>query len=256
MIEPLTDSIRLLRADNPGPMTLTGTDSYFVGPSGAEGLIVVDPGPDLDAHVSDLVDAGPIALVLVTHFHEDHTGASRALHAVTGAPVRAFDAEFCIDAEPLTAGEVIVHGSARIRVLSTPGHTRDSVSFLVEDGVSRAVLTGDTILGEGTTVLGDYPDALADYLDSLRALRELGEIAAFPGHGPMLPSIAEVADEYLRHRLARLDQVRAAVTLHGAAAPAEVIVREVYGELAPGLEGPALQSVTAQLSYLTGSASA
>ena len=55
-----------------------------------------------------------------------------------------------------------------LQVLATPGHTADSVSFVLDDA---AVLTGDTILGRGTTVVAHPDGALGPYLASLERLR-------------------------------------------------------------------------------------
>ena len=94
-----------------------------------------------------------------------------------------------------------------MRVLGTPGHSSDSLSFTLPD----AVLTGDTILGRGTTVVAHPDGVLADYLASLRRLQELGDRAVLPGHGPELLSAGDAAATYLAHREMRLEQVRAAV---------------------------------------------
>ena len=101
-IERISELTRVLRAPNPGPMTLDGTNSYLIG-----GSILVDPGPDDPEHARRLAASGPIALVLITHHHEDHTGGSAEVHRLTGAPVRAFDPEFCIAGDALVDGEIV-----------------------------------------------------------------------------------------------------------------------------------------------------
>src|SRR4029078_6042852 len=104
----------------------------------------------------------------------------------------------------------IVDQQMTINVTATPGHTADSVCFLVEVGDERVVLTGDTILGRGTTVVAHPDGDLADYLESLGRLSELKGVPVLPGHGPALSDCAEAAVFYLEHRRARLEQVRAA----------------------------------------------
>ncbi|MFS8522097.1 MAG: MBL fold metallo-hydrolase, partial [Micromonosporaceae bacterium] len=136
----------------------------------------------------------------------------------------------------------------RITAAATPGHTADSVCYLVEGGGERAVLTGDTILGRGTTVVA-WPDGnLGDYLASLERLVEFGPVQVLPGHGPMLADCAAAASYYLRHRRDRLEQVRQAVA-EGATSPAEVVAR-VYPDLDPALRQAAEWSARAQLEYL------
>jgi glyoxylase-like metal-dependent hydrolase (beta-lactamase superfamily II) len=115
-------------------------------------------------------------------------------------------------------------------------------------GDERVVLTGDTILGRGTTVVA-YPDGdLGEYLNSLGLLELLGALPVLPGHGPALTDCAASAAYYLRHRLARLEQVKAAVA-GGAGTPAEV-VEMVYADVDKVLWPAAELSVRAQLAYL------
>ncbi|HJQ43639.1 MAG TPA: MBL fold metallo-hydrolase, partial [Jatrophihabitantaceae bacterium] len=136
----------------------------------------------------------------------------------------------------------------RLSVLATPGHTADSVCFVVGDG--EAVLTGDTILGRGTTVVAHPDGILGAYLDSLRLLRDVGQAVVLPGHGPELPSLEDVASYYLAHRAERLDQVRAALAVLGPDATARQVVEHVYTDVDPIVWGAAELSVQAQLAYL------
>lgn len=217
--------ITVVRADNPGPMTLTGTNSYvFDG-------IVVDPGPDDPGHLRKLASYGPIEAILLTHRHADHSAGVARLRELTGAPVYAADPAY----------GAAFPDNLPVRVLPTPGHTADSVSFVHADGV----FTGDTILGAGTTVVED----LGSYLDSLRRLAGLGARRVLPGHGPELPDLAAVATEYLRHREERLAQVRAAFR---EGMSAREVVEIVYADVDRSVLPAAEQSVIAQLAYLRG----
>lgn len=241
------DAVVVLQ-DNPGPMTLTGTNTWVLRSSSAGGSVVVDPGESGDAHLSAvLAAAGDVELILLTHHHHDHAQAAPALQSRTGAPVRAVDVGLCVGGEPLADGEVIAAGGVSLRVLATPGHTADSACLLLG---SDAVLTGDTILGAGTTVVAHPDGNLGDYLDSLRRLESLGSLTVLPGHGPELPSVAEVAAAYLAHRAERLDQIRAALTVLGADASARAIVEHVYADVDQSVWWAAELSVKAQLDYL------
>lgn len=256
---------RTLRANNPGPMTLDGTNSYVLAAPGSSAVVVVDPGPLLEEHVAALASAGTVELILVTHQHADHTEGSARLRELTGAPVRAAHPDFCHGGEPLRDGELIREAGVEITVLATPGHTSDSVCFLVrdDDGGHGSVLTGDTVLGQGSTVIC-YPDGrLGNYLDSLEKLRVLGvrhgPLAALPGHGPMLPDLAAAAAAYQRHRQERLAQVSSAVEqleAEGGEPDAASVTAVVYADVPAKLLGAAQLSVEAQLDYLRGAPSA
>jgi len=232
LLETLPPWATLVRAANPGPMTLDGTNTWILRAPDSRRCVVIDPGPQLDAHLAAVAELGPVEAVLVTHGHPDHTDGVPKFCRLTGAQVIDFD------------GERELAG-LRIRAVETPGHTRDSVCFVVND---EAVLTGDTILGRGTTVVA-WPDGdLGHYLASLRDLAGLGPLPVLPGHGPALADCAAAATYYLRHREARLDQVRAVV--EGGAADAAEVVRVVYADVDPVLWPAAELSVRAQLAYL------
>lgn len=252
-------------APNPGPMTLDGTNTWVLREPGAERVVLVDPGPldeaHLDAQLAACGGAGRVALVLVTHHHHDHTDAVDAIHARTGAPVRAVSPDWCRAADPLTDGEAIDVEGLSLSVVATPGHTADSVSFVV--GGDKALLTGDMVLGRGTTVVVHPDGAIAPYLDSITRMRALvtaGEIeVAWPAHGPVLDDAGAVLDHYLTHRQQRLDQVRDALVALGeqpgpdaADHPtlARRVVEVVYADVDRSVWDAAEWSVRAQLAYL------
>ncbi|MFC0116071.1 MBL fold metallo-hydrolase [Kibdelosporangium aridum] len=242
VLREVTPTASVMLENNPGHMTLDGTNTWLLRGPDAEDYIVVDPGYEDIPHLTRVADTGPIALILVTHHHEDHVGGAPRLAELTGAPIRAFDRKLCRDADPVSHGEVVTAAGLELTVLHTPGHTDDSICFQLDD----AVLTGDTILGRGTTVIS----SLGHYLDTLRLLRTIPGVTALPGHGEELPDLAAVASEYLAHREERLDQVRAALEQLGPDATARQVVEVVYADVDKSLWEPAEWSVRAQLEYL------
>ncbi|MDQ0922997.1 glyoxylase-like metal-dependent hydrolase (beta-lactamase superfamily II) [Pseudarthrobacter sp. W1I19] len=247
---------QFILAPNPGPMSLEGTNSYILRAPGSAGAVVVDPGPLDEAHLQALAAAGTVELILITHRHADHTAGSARLHQLTGAPVRAADPAHCHGSGTvLKGGEVISAGGLEVRVVATPGHTSDSVCFhLPGDGPHGSVFSGDTILGRGTTVL-DYPDGtLADYLASLDRLEELGPAVVLPAHGPVLPSLVDIARAYRSHRLERLAQIRAVLDGLGRDAAVGDVTDAVYSDVDRSVRRAAETSVAAQLDYLRGEA--
>ncbi|WP_411730887.1 MBL fold metallo-hydrolase [Paeniglutamicibacter sp.] len=241
-------------APNPGPMSLDGTNSYILRAPGSEHAVIVDPGPEHAAHLGALA-AESVELILITHRHHDHTEGIDTLHRLTGAPVRAALPEHCREANVLVDGEEIHAAGLRLRVLGTPGHTSDSLSFLLpDDGANGSMLTGDTILGRGTTIL-DAPDGtLGDYLASLDKLEAAPDALVLPAHGPVLGSLHDIVREYRAHRHERLAQIRAALAqIRAASADGPTIAQvtdAVYADVDPRVRRAAEISVAAQLHYL------
>ena len=252
MLRPVTATAAVVLAPNPGPMTLDGTCTWVLRDPASASCVVVDPGPLHEGHLAEVASYGPVAQVLLTHGHADHSEGARRFAALTGAPVRALDPAHRLGDEGLGEGDVVAAAGIELRVLATPGHTSDSLSFVLggPHGES-AVLTGDTVLGRGTTVVAHPDGVLAHYLASLRRLRQLGPLTVLPGHGPELPSAGVAAQAYLDHREARLAQVRAAVAA-GATTP-EQVVAVVYADVDRALWPAATLSVRAQLAHLRGS---
>jgi glyoxylase-like metal-dependent hydrolase (beta-lactamase superfamily II) len=176
-ISPMREppQVTRVRADNPSPLTLEGTNSYVVGGW------VVDPGPRQEAHLEAIrIAAGEVEAVVLTHGHADHAEAAEAF----GVPVhRPGEGE---RVGPFTA-------------LATPGHSPDSVCLLM----GHTLFTGDTVLGEGSVFISPDEGSLSAYLSSLRRLRGLDLEVLCPGHGPYVWDPHAKLDEYLEHRLER-----------------------------------------------------
>ncbi|MBX8690066.1 MBL fold metallo-hydrolase [Mycobacterium sp. 20091114027_K0903767] len=247
LLRPVTQTASVLLCDNPGLMTLEGTNTWVLRGPGSDEIVIVDPGPDDEAHIARIAELGTVALVLISHKHEDHTGGIDKLVDLTGATVRSVGSGFLRGlGGPLTDGEVIDAAGLKIKVMATPGHTVDSLSFVLDD----AVLTADTVLGRGTTVIDTEDGSLRDYLESLHRLQGLGGRTVLPGHGPDLPDLEAVTAMYLAHREERLGQVRAALRELGEDAGARQVVEHVYTDVEQKLWDAAEKSVQAQLDYL------
>ncbi|MDT0308487.1 MBL fold metallo-hydrolase [Streptomyces sp. DSM 44917] len=251
----VTERAACVLAPNPSPMTLDGTNTWILAEPGSDLAVVVDPGPSDEGHLYRVAEAVErsgrrVGLTLLTHGHDDHAAGAGRFAELTGTDVRALDPAFRLGEEGLAAGDVVTTGGLELRVVPTPGHTADSLSFfLPADG---AVLTGDTVLGRGTTVVAHPDGRLGDYLDSLRRLRALtvddGAHTVLPGHGPVLRDAQGALDYYLVHRAKRLAEVETAVE-NGLLAPAE-IVAHVYADVDRAVWPAAELSVLAQLAYL------
>ncbi len=262
------DRGRCVLAPNADIMTLDGTNTWVLREPGARRSVVVDPGPSILEHLDAVVEAGEdageehgsVALVLLTHHHLDHAEAARELAERVGCEVRALDRTLCLGAEGLDDGDVVEVDGLEVRVVATPGHTSDSLSFWLP--AEDVVLTGDTVLGRGTTVVAHPDGQLGAYLGSLDRLHALaserGVGAVWPGHGPVIDDAITVIEHYRRHRRDRLEQVEAA--LDGLAREARdvtlddtlprQVVEVVYADVDEVLWGAAELSVRAQLAYL------
>ncbi len=240
--------VTLVRAPNPGMMTLEGTNTWVLRAPGADRCVVVDPGPMIEEHLRELA-THPIGSILLTHRHADHAeGVGRLAELLGGVDVLAADAAHSRPGPALTHAQPLDRFGLSIQALPTPGHTSDSVCFLVETAGQRLLFTGDTILGRGTTVVAHPDGDLDDYLASLRRLAQFAGVPALPGHGPALSDCACAAEFYLTHRLARLAQVRQARSA-GATTAAEVVA-VVYADVDRSLWWAAEMSVRAQLAFL------
>ena len=256
------DRGRCVLAPNANPMTLDGTNTWVLREPGARRSVVVDPGPAVESHLAAVADAaGEVGVVLLTHHHLDHAEAAKEFASRMRCGVRALDPAQRLGSEGLADGDVVEVDGLEVRVVGTPGHTGDSLSFLLP--AEHAVLTGDTVLGRGTTVVAHPDGQLGAYLDSLARLHALAEArevdVVWPGHGPVIDDALAVLDFYLAHRQERLAQVRDALSVLRSApegiAAAELprrVVEIVYVDVDPVLWGAAELSVRAQLDYLSG----
>jgi glyoxylase-like metal-dependent hydrolase (beta-lactamase superfamily II) len=209
------EGVARVRADNPSPYTLDGTNTYVV-----EGW-VVDPGPDDAAHTERVIEAagGSVAGIVLTHDHPDHAEGAPALAARTGVDV----------AQPSDAGVV-----GPFEVIPTPGHAPDHVSLLWR----RVLFAGDTVLGAGSVFVAPGRGAMAAYLDSLRRLRELDLDVIAPGHGPFVWDPRGKIDEYVAHRLDRERRLLAA--LEAGARTREELLDQAWDDV-PFDQAPALR---------------
>jgi glyoxylase-like metal-dependent hydrolase (beta-lactamase superfamily II) len=210
-----------VRAGNPSPLTLDGTNSYVVGGW------VVDPGPADRDHLDAIRAAagGEVEGVVLTHGHPDHAeGADRL-----GAPVHR-------------PGEGEAVGP--FRAIATPGHSPDSVSLLL-GGVCFA---GDTVLGTGSVFIGPDEGSLSAYLDSLRRLRALELEVLCPGHGPYVWDPAAKLDEYIEHRLER--ERRLVDALDAGLRTRDELLDSAWSEVGPELRPFAALSLASHLEKL------
>jgi glyoxylase-like metal-dependent hydrolase (beta-lactamase superfamily II) len=245
----LSPLVRRILAPNPGVMTGPGTNTYLVG---IDEVVVVDPGPDDDAHLDAILGCGGdrIRWVVCTHTHPDHHPLTAKLAKATGAEVLAYEARdgLVIDRE-LRDGDVIEATEFRLRAVHTPGHASNHLCYLVEE--ERLLFSGDHVM-EGSTVVIAPPDGdMGAYLDSLERLRTMRPPlrAIAPAHGYLIEDPKAKLAEYVEHRLAREQQVVDVLAELGTAT-AQQLVERIYVDLVEELVPRARQSVHAHLRKL------
>lgn len=235
---PGREDIIGITAANPGPFTLSGTNSWIVA------RWLVDPGPAIAQHIeaiaAELARRGGLEAIALTHDHPDHAEALPEIRArFPHAPLAAFRGEADIRLEdgsrcgPLTA----VH---------TPGHAPDHLAFVT----GSVALTGDAVLGEGSVFIFPDPDALAGYLRGLEKLKARRLATLCPGHGPLITDADAKLDEYIAHRLERERRLLGA--LEAGRRGADELLAEVWDDAPPALRPAAAVTLAAHLDKLAG----
>lgn len=228
-----------LRAPNPGPLTLTGTNTWVVGRRPAW---VVDPGPLIDEHLRRLMAAiesrGGLGGVVLTHDHEDHSEGVDTLLEVHPAPLAAGRRE----------ADVMLAEGMRVgpfEAVYTPGHAPDHFAF-VADG---ACFTGDAVLGDGSVLITPHPGAMSGYLLALTGLglREDFNVLC-PGHGEVVWNAHDKLEQYIGHRIDR--ENRLIIALNEGLRTVPDLLAAVWPEVPEELRPAATATLAAHLDKL------
>jgi len=255
-LEELEPGIARVLAHNPSAFTYYGTQSYLIG---TDQVAVIDPGPDLPEHVDALVAAiagRPVAAIMCTHTHRDHSPAARPLAQRTGASIigcaplaletvgpradASFDGDYAPD-RVMDDGELMEIDGETVAAVATPGHTSNHLCF----SYRGALFSGDHVMGWSTTVVVPPDGDMAAYMASLDKLRRRDDRIYYPAHGPAVTNPQQYVRHLVGHRMQREKQILTLVRERQR--PIPDIVASAYPALDPRLTVAAGGSVYAHL---------
>ncbi len=262
--QEVAPGVRRIVANNPGPYTFLGTNTYVVG--GGQ-VAVIDPGPSDERHLKAIAAATRgerLTHILVTHSHHDHCDGARALQALLGGEIGAFgptgtprgagapslgdsfvDPAFVPDRR-LSDGDTVRGKGFALDVLHTPGHAPDHLCFALVG--KRTVFTGDHVMGWNTTVIAPPEGNMAKFLASLERLMQRHDKMFLPAHGGRIQTPQRVVKAYIMHRKWREQTILACLEKGVCTIPR--IVGRLYGTLDVELKEAAALSVLAHLEHL------
>ncbi len=231
--------VLLVRAPNPGALTLTGTNTWVVGRRPAW---VVDPGPAVEVHLEAisqaLAERGGLGGVVLTHDHRDHAEGAKALVQAHPAPIAAGRGSV----------DIKLNEGARVGPFTsvyTPGHAVDHYALVAEG----ACFTGDAVLGTGSVFISPYRGSMAAYLLGLTRLRLREDFNVLcPGHGPPVWDAHSKLEQYAAHRIDR--ENRLIMALGEGKRSIEDLLDAVWSEVPTQLRPVAAVTLAAHLDKL------
>jgi len=261
----MAPGVRRIVANNGGPLTFHGTNTYLVG---TNSLAIIDPGPDDADHRDAILRAAadkPITHILITHRHRDHVDGTLALKLATGAKTCAFDktrslrgmavntptgrAFIDLDFVPdqdVKDGDVIAGDDWQLKAVHTPGHAPDHLCFALD--AEKLLFSGDHVMSWNTSVIAPPEGSMADYIRSLENLLERSDALFLPGHGGRLENPRRAVRAYLLHRKMREQAILDAI--RNGNSTVNSLVSEIYSAVPQSVVGAAALSVLAHVELL------
>jgi glyoxylase-like metal-dependent hydrolase (beta-lactamase superfamily II) len=268
MVTDLAPDLRCVQADNPGPLTGSGTNTWLVGRGD---VTVIDPGPALPGHLGAILGAlgkaERITRILVTHCHLDHSALVQGLVDATGARTFGFgsaqtgrsvvmaalaarglasggeglDTGFVPDVA-LAQGDWVGGEGARLQAIHTPGHAATHLCF----AYGHLLFSGDHVMGWSSSLISPPDGDMAQYMASLSLLAERDWKMALPGHGPLIDAPNTRIATLIAHRRAREAAVLQALN-GGAPMRLGEVTAAVYVDVPPALHAAARRNVLAHV---------
>lgn len=237
-VTQLSSLVRRITAPNPGRMTGPGTNCYLVG---QRNIAVIDPGPAIDSHIEEILQACGNALkwVVVTHTHPDHSPAARIIADKTGAQLIGCvlpddghqDTSFAVE-KNVAQGDILKTEEFTLEAVHTPGHVANHYCFFLhEEGM---LFSGDHIMNGSSVVIIPPAGDMADYLSSTELLSNYPIVSIAPGHGDLMGEPERVLKNIVRHRVIREKKIMRVLKELGEASLDELLP-PVYDDVDPAL---------------------
>ncbi|HYM30216.1 MAG TPA: MBL fold metallo-hydrolase [Candidatus Cybelea sp.] len=259
--DTLSPGIRRVIAKNPSHFTFHGTGTYIVGKGK---VAVIDPGPDLPAHVDALLAAlrgETVTHILITHTHIDHSPGAAAFKTATGAKTYGFgphprhkpgmvaeeggDMGFVPDVV-VQDGDVIEGQGWTMDALHTPGHISNHLCFALRE--EQVLFSGDHVMGWSTSVISPPDGDMGSYFASLKKLLPRQDRLYFPTHGSPIPDPQAYVRLFISHREDREAQILKCISDGVGTIPAMVEI--MYRDVPQQLHRAAARSVLAHLIHM------
>ncbi len=259
----VSDRVRRLTANNPGPFTAWGTNVYVVGRGQVD---IIDPGPNTDEHFEVLIRAigeERVGRVFVTHQHSDHSPMAHRLASHFGCQTYGFGPAVCqetLDGADMEAAndvdfmpdicvqdeQLFKSDGWSILALHTPGHTSNHVCYAVPE--DNGLMCADHIMGWATSVVIPPDGDMGDYMHSLHKIMDRKFAVLWPGHGAGISDPDPFIRAYIAHRNNRNAQILG--LLKAGQSQIKAMVRILYAETDPRLHPAASLSVLAHIIHM------
>lgn len=265
----LSQQIRRVTCNNPGPFTFKGTNSYIVG----QGQVaIIDPGPEDEDQLDALLNAvrgETVSHIIITHTHRDHSPLTRRLQQATGAKTYGYGPHGSgRPAKAITSGDItldaagdhefhpdvmVAHGDIiegtgwSLESVFTPGHCSNHMAFALND--EKTLFCGDHVMAWSTSVIAPPDGHMADYFASLRTVIERDQDRLYlPGHGPEKLNPQRFARAFLAHRKMRETSILQRIASGERSIMG--VVKQIYAGIDVKLHAAAALSTLAHVEHL------
>ncbi|UOF90384.1 MBL fold metallo-hydrolase [Fodinisporobacter ferrooxydans] len=243
MVTRCTDHVWQLSLASPTLKPATTTNTYLIHDK--EEVIIVDPGFDAPANTQIILQTiqelgnPTVTGILFSHYHKDHTPGVRGLMQHLSCPIYCHELEAkqvdrliapCKHTSVVEQGDRIPVGKLSVDVHHTPGHTPGHLAFHIpEDAI---LLTGDSVISQGSTWIGPPDGHMRTYLQTLEYLKTIPAACIGPGHGPLIHDPHKAIQWFITRRLDREQQILD-ILRQNKSVRVSVIVERLYKDQLP-----------------------